>query len=158
MPLGHWLAKKKGEEVERARREKQTEIEEALRAQGLQSTAGHDHVAAAVTAGEPFRVAFDVELDGHAGGSGGDGVFVVEVHPEWAPIGAARIKELVECKFYDDTYFFRVIPGFMAQFGLSGDPATSQQWRGACLPDDPVLASNSRGRVSFATSGPVTGS
>ncbi len=82
------------------------------------------------------------------------GNFVVEVHRDWAPNGADRFYYLVRNGFYDDTRFFRVVPGFMVQFGLSGDPKISTQWRGAVIPDDSVRQSNARGFVSYAMAGP----
>ena len=82
-----------------------------------------------------------------------EGQFVVEVHEDWSPIGAQRFKELVESKFYDNTRFFRVIPGFMAQFGLSGDPALNSAWRAKTIKDDPVKKSNLRGFITFAKTG-----
>ena len=82
------------------------------------------------------------------------GEFIVEVHEDWAPIGAARYRELVEAGFYDDCRFFRVIPGFMAQVGMNGDPDVQAEWQTNTILDDPVVESNTRGRVSFATSGP----
>ncbi len=78
------------------------------------------------------------------------GTFVVEVHRDWAPHGADRFYNLVKLGFYDDTRFFRVIEGFMAQFGISGDPAITARWRAANIPDDPVKQSNVRGFVTFA--------
>jgi len=83
-----------------------------------------------------------------------NGAFVIEVHQDWAPHGAARFRELVEAGFYDDCRFFRVIRGFMAQVGINGDPAVQAEWRDKTIPDDPVVESNTRGRVTFATSGP----
>ena len=82
------------------------------------------------------------------------GDFVVEVHPEWAPRGAAQFRELVESGFYNDTRFFRVLPGFMVQWGINGNPAVQAKYRNADIPDDPVRRSNSPGMMTFATSGP----
>ena len=84
------------------------------------------------------------------------GVFVIEVHRDWAPIGADRFQELVESGFYDNTRFFRVVSGFMAQFGINGDPATMAKWRAAEIKDDPVTQSNRRGFITFANAGPGT--
>lgn len=84
------------------------------------------------------------------------GDFVMEVHPDWAPLGAARFKELVEAGFYNDVRFFRVLDGFMAQFGINGDPAVSAKWRESKIKDDPVTQSNTRGMVSYAMAGPGT--
>jgi peptidyl-prolyl cis-trans isomerase A (cyclophilin A) len=101
------------------------------------------------TAPETYRVLFST--------SKGD--FTVQVTRAWAPKGADRFYELVKSGFYDDVRFFRVIRQprpFMAQFGISGDPATSAKWTNANLPDDPVMQSNTRGRISFATGGPNT--
>lgn len=84
------------------------------------------------------------------------GVFVIEVHRDWAPNGADRIYNLIKAGFYDDTRFFRAIDGFMVQFGISGDPAVSSKWRDQNLPDDPVKQSNKRGFVTFAMAGPNT--
>ena len=84
------------------------------------------------------------------------GTFVIEVHRDWAPQGADRFYNLVKNGFYDDVRFFRVIPGFMAQFGIHGDPAVAAAWRPAQIKDDPVKQSNKRGFVTFATAGPNT--
>jgi peptidyl-prolyl cis-trans isomerase A (cyclophilin A) len=84
------------------------------------------------------------------------GDFVIEVTRAWAPNGADRFFNLVKNGFYDDCRFFRVVYGFMAQWGIHGDPAISAVWRNATIPDDPVTQSNTRGMVSFATSGPGT--
>lgn len=82
------------------------------------------------------------------------GSFDVEVRRDLAPHGADRFYNLVRVGFYDGAAFFRNIRGFMVQFGLNGDPAVTAAWRQARIPDDPVVASNVRGTVSFAMSGP----
>jgi peptidyl-prolyl cis-trans isomerase A (cyclophilin A) len=82
------------------------------------------------------------------------GAFVIEVHRDWAPNGADRFYNLVKNGFYDDTRFFRVVSGFMVQFGINGDPSIAGQWRAATIKDDPVKQSNRRGYITFATSGP----
>jgi peptidyl-prolyl cis-trans isomerase A (cyclophilin A) len=84
------------------------------------------------------------------------GSFVVEVKRDWAPNGADRFYNLVKNGFYDNTRFFRVIPGFMVQFGINGDPNIAAAWRDANIKDDPVKQSNTRGMITFATAGPNT--
>jgi peptidyl-prolyl cis-trans isomerase A (cyclophilin A) len=84
------------------------------------------------------------------------GAFVIEVHRDWAPRGADRFYELVKSGYFDGQRFFRVLSGFMAQFGSHGDPKASAVWRERRIPDDPVRQSNTRGMVSFATAGPNT--
>jgi peptidyl-prolyl cis-trans isomerase A (cyclophilin A) len=82
------------------------------------------------------------------------GVFVIEVHRDWAPNGADRFYNLVKNGFFDDVRFFRVMSGFMVQFGIHGDPAVMAPWRVARIRDDAVKQSNTRGMITFATSGP----
>jgi peptidyl-prolyl cis-trans isomerase A (cyclophilin A) len=82
------------------------------------------------------------------------GAFVIEVRRENAPGGADRFYNLVKNGFFDNARFFRVISGFMVQFGINGDPKISAQWREARIKDDPVKQSNKRGFITFATSGP----
>jgi peptidyl-prolyl cis-trans isomerase A (cyclophilin A) len=84
------------------------------------------------------------------------GTFTIQVHTDWAPQGADRFYTLVKSGYYDGARIFRVVPGFMAQFGISGDPKVWAVWRGRRIPDDPVRQSNTRGMVSFATAGPNT--
>ena len=84
------------------------------------------------------------------------GNFTVEVTRSLAPNGADRFYNLVRAGYFTDVEFFRVVPGFMVQFGIHGDPKVSGAWRGANLPDDPVKASNTRGAITFATAGPNT--
>jgi peptidyl-prolyl cis-trans isomerase A (cyclophilin A) len=84
------------------------------------------------------------------------GPFVVQVNRAWAPNGADRFFNLVKNGFYDDVRFFRVISGFMVQFGINGQPAIMARWREAQIPDDQVTQSNKRGTITFATAGPNT--
>lgn len=84
------------------------------------------------------------------------GNFTVLVHPDWAPRGAQRFAELVTVKFFDEARFFRVISGFMAQFGIAAEPSKSYFWRQKQILDDPVRVSNRRGRLTFATGGKNT--
>jgi peptidyl-prolyl cis-trans isomerase A (cyclophilin A) len=78
------------------------------------------------------------------------GTFVIEVHREWAPLAADRFFNLVKHGFYDDARFFRVLDGFMAQFGLNADASIQRAWQTANLRDEPVAQSNTRGSVTFA--------
>jgi peptidyl-prolyl cis-trans isomerase A (cyclophilin A) len=84
------------------------------------------------------------------------GPFVVEVSRAWAPRGADRFYNLVRAGYYDDVAFFRVIEGFMVQFGINGDPRVNAAWQMARIPDDPVVQSNRRGMVTYAMAGPDT--
>ncbi len=95
---------------------------------------------------ETFRVRFETTK----------GDFVVAVTRAWAPLGADRFYNLVKIGFFKDIAFFRVIEGFMVQFGIHGDPAISAAWRDAQIGDDPVQQSNLRGYLTFATAGPDT--
>jgi peptidyl-prolyl cis-trans isomerase A (cyclophilin A) len=78
------------------------------------------------------------------------GDILIEVHRDWAPNGADRFYNLVKSGFYDDVRIFRVVDGFMAQVGLSGDPAVTSKWSSSNIPDDPVKQSNKKGYVTFA--------
>ena len=84
------------------------------------------------------------------------GNFTVEVTRSLAPNGADRFYNLVRSGFFTDVEFFRVVPGFMVQFGIHGDPAVSAKWREANITDDAVKTSNARGTLTFATAGPNT--
>ena len=84
------------------------------------------------------------------------GAFVIAVDRSWAPNGADRFFNLVKNGFYDEARFFRVVPNFMIQFGINGDPSISPAWQAARIQDDPVKESNARGYVTFATAGPNT--
>ena len=85
------------------------------------------------------------------------GDFVVEVTRKWAPRGADRFHEAVTGGFYDECRFFRVVPNFVVQFGINGDPKVQRKWRLANLKDDPAAGkSNLKGMVTFATAGANT--
>ena len=84
------------------------------------------------------------------------GDFVVEVHRDWAPLGADRFYNLVKNGFFTNAAFFRVVPGFIVQFGLNANPAVNKVWMNANIKDDPVMGSNKRGTLVFATAGPNT--
>jgi len=98
------------------------------------------------TAPETYRVKFETTK----------GDFIVEVTRAWAPNGADRFYNLVKNGFYDQTRFFRVLPGFVVQWGISGTPEISEVWREANIPDDPVKESNKVGTLSYAMRGPGT--
>jgi peptidyl-prolyl cis-trans isomerase A (cyclophilin A) len=95
---------------------------------------------------EKFQVKFET--------SKGD--VLIEVTRSWSPIGAARFYDAVKAGFYDDCRFFRVVPGFMVQWGINGDPKVQAKWRDAEIKDDKVSAeeraSNTRGYITFAKS------
>jgi peptidyl-prolyl cis-trans isomerase A (cyclophilin A) len=85
----------------------------------------------------------------------GKGNFTIEVHRDWAPVGADRFYNMVRAGFFTNAAFFRVVPNFMVQFGLSANPAVNKAWQNANLHDDPVKESNKRGYITFAqTSAP----
>ena len=93
---------------------------------------------------EKAPATYKVRLDTSAG------PVVIEVTRDWAPLGADRFYNLVKNGFYDNVRFFRVIPGFMAQGGMNGDPAIQKIWGRNNINDDPVKQSNTRGMVTFA--------
>jgi len=93
-----------------------------------------------------YRVKFDTTK----------GPFTVEVHRDWAPRGADRFYDLIDAKYYDELYFFRVIKGFVVQWGIHKDPDVMKRWNAMVIPDDPVKETNRRGTITFATDGPNT--
>jgi peptidyl-prolyl cis-trans isomerase A (cyclophilin A) len=93
-----------------------------------------------------YKAAFDTSA----------GTFVIEVHRAWVPKGADRFYNLVKNGFYDECRFFRVVPNFMVQFGINGDPAVQSNWANANITDDPHKESNKKGHVTFATRGTGT--
>merc|ERR1719189_1007644 len=104
---------------------------------------------------EPWDANFQIDL-GRAGGEPRLANFTVRVHPEWAPEGAKRFQEIMQTGILADARFFRVVPNFMAQFGIPGKPEVAKEWDTKTIPDDPVKQSNKRGMVTFATAGPNT--
>lgn len=84
------------------------------------------------------------------------GSFVIEAHRDWAPHGADRFYELIRDGYYNNSRFFRVVPGRWAQFGISGDPQVAERWRDRVIPDDPLIKPNTAGFVAFANTGPNT--
>ncbi len=84
------------------------------------------------------------------------GDIVIQFNREWAPLGVDRVFNLIGNGYYDNARFYRVLTGFMAQFGMHADPKINAAWQGARFKDDPVTQSNTRGMVTFATGGPNT--
>ena len=82
------------------------------------------------------------------------GDFTIEAHRGWAPIGVDRFYNLVRAGFYDNSRFFRVVPDYIAQFGIAGDPQIAAVWRNESIGDDPVVESNTRGFIGYAMTGP----
>lgn len=120
-----------------------------LLSSGCPSTTSGPSSASATRAPETFVVRFETT----------QGAFRVQVTRSWAPHGADRVHELVSAGYYDGCRVFRVLKEprkFMAQFGISGDPAKSKEWVKATIPDDPVVQSNTRGFMTFAMAGPDT--
>ena len=123
----------------------------------------------------------EVDVANLDGESGNVGTIRIQLRPEWAPRGVSRFEasakemllissllpsntwflyccsqELVGNGFFDNCRFFRVLPGFIAQFGINGDPNVMSRWRSSSIPDDPVKVTNARGTIVFATAGKNT--
>jgi peptidyl-prolyl cis-trans isomerase A (cyclophilin A) len=90
---------------------------------------------------------YKVNLDTSAG------QIVIQVHRAWAPLAADRFYNLVKNGFYDEVRFFRVVPNFMVQFGMHGNPAITKAWSGTTLKDEPTTQTNKRGYITFARTG-----
>src|SRR6201995_3923652 len=95
---------------------------------------------------DKFKVPFDTTK----------GSFTLDVTRDWAPLGADRFYNMVKSGYFTDVAFFRVVSGFMVQFGMRGDPKITSAWSGAKIQDDPVKGSNTRGTITFAMAGPNT--
>ena len=101
---------------------------------------------ASTTPPDSFRVTFETSR----------GPFVVNVVHAWAPRGADRFLDLVQSGFFDQDRFFRVVPNFVAQFGINDKPSANDAWDNKRIADDPVRQTNARGTLVFATEGPNT--
>jgi len=121
-----------------ATEEAQPDPDQELRRDPLLRADNYDQTAPA-----RFRVRLETSI----------GDVVIDVQRSWAPIGADRFYSLVRGGYYDDTRIYRVLDGFMAQFGLNGNPYVNQVWKSEFLVDDPVRETNARGRVAFAKGG-----
>ena len=104
--------------------------------------------SAALASEASYQVEFEISLS-----KGTTDQFTVEVYPDWAPLGAARFKEIIETKLWNAARFFRVVSGFMVQWGIPGKPSVAAEWREKKIKDDKVIQSNERGTITFATSG-----
>ncbi len=110
---------------------------------GSQHPALHDPAKATEKAPDQFKVTFKTTK----------GDITIEIKKEWSPLGADRFYNLVKMGYFKDIAFFRVVPGFMAQFGIHGDPTVNGVWRDLGIPDEPVKQSNKRGWLTFAKKG-----
>jgi peptidyl-prolyl cis-trans isomerase A (cyclophilin A) len=108
----------------------------------LAGCAGSKQSASQSSAAHTYRVLLDTS----------QGPIVIEVDPSLAPNGAQHFSELVKAKYYDGSRFYRVVPGFVVQWGAAANPAVTQKWD-VSIPDDPVKTSNTLGTVTFAATG-----
>ena len=99
---------------------------------------------------EPAPARFQVEMETS------EGEFVLDIERALAPRGVDRFYRLVRAGYFDDSRFFRVVPAFIAQFGIPGDPAVTRVWKDRAMPDDSVRATNVRGTIAYAMTGPNT--
>ncbi len=95
---------------------------------------------------ESFKVLFNTTA----------GDFIVNVKREYSPLGVDRFYYLVKHHYYDGNRFFRVVPNFVVQWGINGDPAINKVWEHFGIPDEPVKFSNRKGTIAFARGGPNT--
>ena len=101
--------------------------------------------AAAEQAPERFKVILELSNDGEV---------EIEVARKLAPLGVDHFYQLVKSGFLDECRFFRVVPNFVVQFGINGDPEVQKKWKEIPVKDDPVVFSNRKGTICFATAGP----
>lgn len=139
------------------RREVFGKLKKVFFAGGLvEAIRGQPALAEEATPSPPTGRVVQLQIGNVDGEEGKTGTIKIQLHPEWAPRGVARFEELTEKSFWDGCRIFRVIPGFIAQFGINGNPDVQAKWRSSNIPDDPVKVSNKRGTVVFATAGPNT--
>lgn len=134
------------DDLDALEKEREEQKMQKLREEAAAKTGAFDPSVSTVPADVPLTGKYTVQFDTSVG------MFVVDVDRSWAPIGADRFYQLVKNGFYDDARFFRVIPGFMVQWGLAADPAMSAKWSQQ-ITDDPVIKSNTRGYITFAKTG-----
>lgn len=143
--VGHYIHEERPEAVAAAVHE----VAQAL----AQNGQGANHRAVLLRPDDPFWHTTALDLY-RAAFETSKGRFVIEVHRDWAPLGADRFYNLVRAGFFDDSRFFRVAPDFIAQFGIPGDPSVTRVWQDRTFPDDPEREKNLRGTVAFAMKGP----
>jgi len=160
-------AKEAAEKVAQAEAEAKKAKDETLMAKATEADAAKKaEPAAAAPAAAPAAPAAPVEVIAEWPAAMPDvykvrfettkGDIIIECRKEWAPLGAERFYQLCKEGFYNNTAFFRVVPGFVVQFGLAADPAVTAAWSAQEMPDDPVKQTNAPGTVTFASRGPNT--
>ncbi len=147
VPDGPEALKNSLEKIENARKVSELNRQASASPVGLPLLLPPTEPMLAEVGDQPQQGTFIVKVESSAGD------FTIEVHRDWAPIGAARFYQLIKAGYYDECRYFRVVPGFMVQFGMNGDPAVQKKWDDKII-DDAVTQSNERGYVTFATSGP----
>mmetsp|Transcript_20307 Transcript_20307/g.42913 ORF Transcript_20307/g.42913 Transcript_20307/m.42913 type:complete len:274 (-) Transcript_20307:988-1809(-) len=105
---------------------------------------------------DPNNNLIEITFSNLDGKEGSTGIVVLKLIPEWAPLGVERFKELTAASFWEGCRAFRVIPNFVVQLGINGDPSVQKTWRSQSFKDDPVKTTNARGTITFATSGKDT--
>ncbi len=140
-------AKKLLEEAEGEKPTFKDQIQKRIEEMANAEKPGSNTVAPASTetaaAAPPYQVEFQCS----------NGTFIVEVHPEWAPIGAEQFRKVIEAGIYNEARFFRVVPGFVVQWGIPGDPEKAAEWEKRTIQDEAVTTSNVRGTITYAKSG-----
>jgi len=130
--------------IQAAQMERSAEVAERIQLAEAAGDTGTDSSDWPTVAPDEFKVKFITTA----------GDFVLQVHKDWAPVGVERFYQILREGVYDDARFFRVVPGYVVQWGIPGDPAVAAEWSEARIKDDPVIQSNTPGTISFATSGP----